>query len=104
MPHPNNKQDKNTNPIISRQDYSLTQTCPSEEEKEKLTSSHQNANTSHILHKTGPQKNKHHKTGPTTPTEGRNQKEERIQPLSLRKGDLKHSTLKKEKKRQRNIV
>ena len=45
-----------------------------------------------------------HKTGPTTPTEGRNQKEERIQTWSLKKGDLKHSTFKKEKKRQRNIV
>ena len=66
MPHPNNKQDKNTNPIISRQDYNLTQTCPSEKEKEKLTSCHQNASTSHILHKTGPQKKLDHKTGPTT--------------------------------------
>ena len=65
-PHPNNKQDKNTNPIISRQDYNLTQTCPSEKEKEKLTSCHQNASTSHILHKTGPQKKLDHKTGPTT--------------------------------------
>jgi len=31
MPHPNNKQNKNTNPIISRQDYHLTQPCPSED-------------------------------------------------------------------------
>ena len=31
MPHPNNKQNKNTNPIISREDYHLTQLCPSEE-------------------------------------------------------------------------
>ena len=30
MPHLNNKQNKNTNPIISRQDYHLTQPCPSE--------------------------------------------------------------------------
>ena len=29
-PHPNHKQDKNTNPIISRQYYNLTQPCPSE--------------------------------------------------------------------------
>ena len=29
--HPNNKQNKNTNPIISREDYHLTQLCPSEE-------------------------------------------------------------------------
>ena len=34
--------------------------------REKLTSSHQNAHTSHILHKTGPQKKLDHKTGPTT--------------------------------------
>ena len=29
----NNKQNKNTNPIISRQDYHLTQSCPSEEKQ-----------------------------------------------------------------------
>ena len=50
MPHPNNKQDKNANPHISR----LTQSCPSDEKKnkkkqKKLTSSHQNASTSHAL-------------------------------------------------------
>ena len=33
MPHLNNKQNKNTNPIISRQDYHLTQPCPSEEKQ-----------------------------------------------------------------------
>ena len=37
--------------------------------------------------------------------EGRNQKEERIQPRSLGKGDLKHNKLKKKKmKRQRNTT
>ena len=35
MPHPNNKQNKNTNPIISRQDYHLTQPCPSEEKQQQ---------------------------------------------------------------------
>ena len=35
MLHPNNKQDKNTNPIISRQDYHLAQLRPSEEKKKK---------------------------------------------------------------------
>ena len=30
-PHLNQKQNKNTNPIISKQDYHLTQPCPSEE-------------------------------------------------------------------------
>ena len=33
MPHLNNKQNKNTNPIISRQDNHLIQTCPSEEKQ-----------------------------------------------------------------------
>ena len=40
MPHLNNRQNKNTNPIISRQDYHLTQPCPSEEKqtnKQKLS-------------------------------------------------------------------
>ena len=39
MPHLKNKQNKNTNPIISRQNYNLTQPCPSEEKqtnKQKL--------------------------------------------------------------------
>ena len=35
MPHLNNKQTKNTNPIISRQDYHLTQ--PSHQRKNKQT-------------------------------------------------------------------
>ena len=33
--HLNNKQNKNTNPVISRQDYHLTQPCPSEEKQRK---------------------------------------------------------------------
>ena len=33
LPHLNNKQNKNTNPIISRQEYHLTQPCPSEEKQ-----------------------------------------------------------------------
>ena len=40
MPHLNNKENKNTNPIISRQDYHLTQPFPSEEKqtnKQKIT-------------------------------------------------------------------
>ena len=39
-PQLNNKQNKNTHPIISRQDYHLTQPCPSEEKqtnKQKLS-------------------------------------------------------------------
>ena len=38
MPHMNNKQNKNTNPIISRQDYHLTQPCPSEEKQTNKSS------------------------------------------------------------------
>ena len=34
-PHLNNKQNKNKNPVISRQDYHLTQPCPSEEKQNK---------------------------------------------------------------------
>ena len=40
MSHLNNKWNKNTNPIISRQDHHLTQPCPSEEKqtrKQKLS-------------------------------------------------------------------
>ena len=33
MPRLNNKQNKNTNPIISRQDHHITQPCPSEEKQ-----------------------------------------------------------------------
>ena len=36
MPHLNNKQNKNTNQIISQQEYHLTQPCPSEG-KQKLS-------------------------------------------------------------------
>ena len=40
MPHLNNKQNRNTNPVISRQDYHLIQPCASEEKqtnKQKLS-------------------------------------------------------------------
>ena len=37
-PHPSDKQNKNTNPIINRQDYHLTQLCsPEEKQKKKLS-------------------------------------------------------------------
>ena len=35
MPHLNNKQNKNTSPIISRQDYHLTQPFPPKEKQTK---------------------------------------------------------------------
>ena len=82
MLHPNNKQNKNTNPIISEQDYHLTQHCPSEEKQT-------NKNSAQI----SPHKKLTQTTGPTL--EGRNRKEERVQLRSLEKGDLKNNKLKK---------
>ena len=38
MPHLNNKQNRNTTPIISRQDDHLTQPCPSEEKQPNKSS------------------------------------------------------------------
>ena len=38
MPHLNNKQNKNTNPIMSKQDYHLTQPCASEEKQKTKNS------------------------------------------------------------------
>ena len=97
----NNKQNKNTNPIISRQGYHLTQPCPSEEKQT-------NKNSAQTLHYTKLTQT----TGPGL--ESRNQKEEIIQPSSrkefnlpwcLGQGDLKHNNLKKKiKKRQRNTA
>ena len=50
MPHLNKKQNKNTNLIISRQDYHLTQPCPQEEKQtNKQTSAQISPYTS--LHK-----------------------------------------------------
>ena len=43
--HLNNKQNKNTNPIISGQEYHLTQPCPSEE---KQTNKQTNKNSAQI--------------------------------------------------------
>ena len=54
MPHLNNKQNKNTNPIISRQEYHFTQLCPS---KEKQTSEQNSAQVSpytKLIQTTGP--------------------------------------------------
>ena len=36
MPHLNNEQNKNINPIISKQDYQLTKPCPSEEKQNQV--------------------------------------------------------------------
>ena len=74
-PHLNNKQNKNTNPIISRQDYHLTHHCPPEEKQT-------NKNSAQV----SPYTKLTQTTGPTL--EGRNQKEG-IQPWSLGKVKVK---------------
>ena len=86
--HLNNKQNKNTNSIISRQDYHHTQPCPSEEKQT-------NKNSVQV----SPYKKLMQTTGPNI--EGRRQKEERIQPWSLEKGDLKHNMSKKKREKRK---
>ena len=50
MPHLNNKQNKNTNLIISRQDNHLTQPCPLQEKQtHKQTNKKQTQHKSHPL-------------------------------------------------------
>ena len=85
MPHLHNNNNKTS--IISRQDYHLTLPCPSEENKQ--TNKQTNKNSAQI----SPYKKLTQTTEPTL--EGRNQKEERIQPWSLEKWDLEHSKLQK---------
>jgi len=90
IPQPNNKQDKDRNPVISRQashrhpkTYQLKQHCPLEGKKKPY------------LHPPGTQAQVPPHTKLTqiprtiSSTEGRNQKEEGIQHYSLRKGDHK---------------
>ena len=69
MLHLNNKQNENTNPVISRQDYHLTQPCTPEEKTNKQIKTQPKSHPTQTLHKPLDQ-----------PYEGRNQKEERIQP------------------------
>ena len=61
--------------------------------KTKLTFSHQSTSISHTQQKPT------QTTESTLPTKDRNQEEGGIRPQNLRKGDLKHNTLKKEKKK-----
>ena len=94
MPHLNNKQNKNTNQLISRQDYHLTQPLPSEEKQtNKQTDTQHKPHHIQSLHKPLHQAQ-----------EGRNQKEERTQPRRLGKGDLKHNKLKKISELENKIV
>ena len=85
MPYLNNKQNKNANQIISRQQYHLTQPCPTEEKQTNKQTSAQISPYKKLTQTTGPN------------LKGRNQKEERIQPWSLGKVDLKHNKFKKNK-------
>jgi len=45
MSHLNNEQNRNTNPIISRQDYHFTQPCPSEEKQTNKNSAQISSST-----------------------------------------------------------
>ena len=83
----NNKQNKNTNPIISRQDYHLTQPCPSEE---KQASKQTNKQTKKKL-STNLTLYEAYTNHQTNLRRAETQKKERIQPQSLGKGDLKHN-------------
>ena len=95
MPHPNSKQIKSTNSVISIQGHDPSQPCPSEEKRK-----------THLLppecrHKSHPTRSLHKPLHQTY--EGRKQKKESILPQSLGKGDVKHSKSLKIK-RQRNTA
>jgi len=66
--------------------------------KKKLTFSHQSTSTSHTQQKPT------QTTESTLPTKDINQEEGGIWPQNLRKGDLKHNTLKKRKKKRRRSM
>ena len=89
MPHLNNKENKNTNQIISRQDYHLTQLCPSEEKQTNKTSVQISPYTKLVQ-----------TTGPTLG----GQKPKGRKNSSLGREDLRHYQLKKRMKRQRNTT
>ena len=102
-PHLSNKQNKNTNPVISRQDDHLTQPCPSEE-KNKHKNSAQISPYRKLTQTTGPSLGRQKPKGRKNSTFLK----ERIQfnfPRRLGKGDLKHNKLKKMiMKNQRNTM
>ena len=98
MPHLN-KQTKNTIPTISRQDYHLTQPCPSEE---KQTKTH---------HKSHPIQSSNKPLDQTS--EGRNQRKKEFNPesweketsnrMSFKKKMQRSTTQRKEKTRNREV-
>ena len=99
MLHPNNKQDKNTNPSADRlptdtPKYTNSQSPAHQREKNSPPPIRTQAQ---VLSNMKPTQ----ATGPSSPTEGKDQKQEELCPHSLGKGDLKHSKLDK-MKRQRN--
>ena len=51
MPHLNNKQNKNTSPIISRQAYHLTQPCPPKEKQTNNNNNNKKLSTNLTLYK-----------------------------------------------------
>ena len=89
MPHLNNEQNKHANPIISRQDFHLTQPCPLEE---KQTNNHTNKNSAQI--------SPYMKITQTTGQSLGGQKSKRRKNSNLIPGKRrpKHNTLKKKKK------
>ena len=80
MPHPNNKQDKNRN--LSSADRISTSLNPAHQRGKKKKKPQHISHSIQRLHKPLNQ-----------PYEGRNQKEERVQPGSLGKGYLKQNKL-----------
>ena len=97
-PHLNNKQNKKRNPIISSQEYHLTQPCPSEEKQTNNKNSAQISPYTNLTQTTGPT------LGGQKPKGKKNSTffQERIQ-LSLKPGKRRLQTqyLKKKKKRWR---
>ena len=85
MSHLNNKQNKNTNPINSRQDYHLTQPCPSEQKQTNKQKFEQISPCTKLIHTTGPTLG------------GQKPKGKKNSTLKLGK-DLKHNKFKKKKK------
>ena len=91
--HLNNKQNKNTNQIIRRQDYHLTQPCPSEEKQTNKKQTNNNKNSTKI----SPYMKLKQTTGPTIggqKPKGRKNStffKERIQ-LSLKPGKRRPQT------------
>ena len=77
MPYLNNKQNKNTNQIISRQDYHLTQPCPLEEKQTNDKNSAQISPYTNLTQTTGPtlggQKTKRRKNSTLKPGKRRPQ-------------------------------